>query len=174
MSNSIQTAELDFRKQSGSSYQSKALRPFDITFHKIFADRASSNRTEQASGEGSVDARPKCIDQTQADQDQADKPVPRYAASRPRLQKMPRTLGTSILKFTDTSATGAGPSNPWLSFARRRCNRSCKSNFAAVISNCGDWRKDWVRIFAMPTNVGCYSNRDLNFATRRMPRWARS
>ena len=28
-------------------------------------------------------------------------------------------LCTSILRFTDTSVTGAGPSNPWLCFARR-------------------------------------------------------
>jgi len=42
-----------------------------------------------------------------------------YAAPRPLLQRLSPTLCTPILRFTDTSVTGAGRSNPWLCFARR-------------------------------------------------------
>jgi hypothetical protein len=47
----------------------------------------------------------------------------RCAVPRPLLRKLSRTLCTSSLRFTDTSATGADPSNRWLCFARRRFNR---------------------------------------------------
>lgn len=40
----------------------------------------------------------------------------RYAELRPLLQRC--THCTSILIFTDTFVTAAGPSNPWLCFAR--------------------------------------------------------
>jgi hypothetical protein len=46
-----------------------------------------------------------------------------YAAPKPLLQRLNPTLCTSILRFTDTSVTGAGRSNPWLCFARRRFNQ---------------------------------------------------
>ena len=42
---------------------------------------------------------------------------PRYAEPRPLLQRSSR-LYTSILIFTDTFVTAAGPSNRWLCFAR--------------------------------------------------------
>jgi hypothetical protein len=42
-----------------------------------------------------------------------------YAAPRLLLQRLSPTLCTPILRFTDTSVTGAGRSNPWLCFARR-------------------------------------------------------
>ena len=42
-----------------------------------------------------------------------------YAAPKPLLQRLSPTLCTPILRFTDTSVTGAGRSNPWLCFARR-------------------------------------------------------
>ena len=41
----------------------------------------------------------------------------RYVGPRPLLQRLSRTLYTSILIFTDTFATVADPSNPWLCFA---------------------------------------------------------
>lgn len=42
----------------------------------------------------------------------------RYAELRPLLQRLSRTHCTSILIFTDTFGTAAGPSTPWLCFAR--------------------------------------------------------
>ena len=51
VSNFIQTPHSNLRKQDSSKRQSQAPKRFDSTL-KIFADRASSNRTEQASGEG--------------------------------------------------------------------------------------------------------------------------
>jgi hypothetical protein len=51
VSNFIQTPHSNLRKQDSSKHQSQAPKRFDSTL-KIFVDRASSNRTEQASGEG--------------------------------------------------------------------------------------------------------------------------
>ena len=55
----------NLRKQDGSKHQSQSPKCFDSTL-KIFADRVSSNRTEHASGEGSVHAFSICVAQIQA------------------------------------------------------------------------------------------------------------
>ena len=82
----------------------KAKRP-GFSFNKMFlqAHRTSVGRKERSCSSQQI--RAPC------------------AAPRPLLQRLSRTLCTSSLRFTDTSVTGAGRSNRWLCFVRRRCNR---------------------------------------------------
>jgi hypothetical protein len=82
----------------------KAKRP-GFSFNKMFlqAHRTSVGRKERSCSSQQI--RAPC------------------AAPRPLLRRLSRTLCTSSSRFTDTFVTGAGRSNRWLCFVRRRCNR---------------------------------------------------
>jgi hypothetical protein len=75
VSNFVQIFYSNLRKHDGSKHQSQAAKCFASTL-KIFSDRASSNRTEHASGEGSVHAFSICVARIQAALTPAAKSVP--------------------------------------------------------------------------------------------------
>jgi hypothetical protein len=92
----------------------KAKRPgFQFIFQKMLFRRPQSHRTSVWRKESICvfKMRRSCSSQETRAQ---------YAAPRPLLQRLSPTLCTPILRFTDTSVTGAGRSNPWLCFACRR------------------------------------------------------
>jgi hypothetical protein len=91
-------------------------RRFRSTFKKAFFNVLRPHRTSVGRKES------KCVFKMRRSCSSRDTRA-QYAAPRPLLQRLSPTLCTPILRFTDTSVTGAGRSNPWLCFARRHFNQ---------------------------------------------------
>lgn len=122
VSNFIQTPHSNLRKQDSSKHQSQAPKRFDSTL-KIFADRASSNRTEQASGEGTYMRFQYAPLKSKPTMFQPINPCPVCGAETTLAEIEPHPVCTPILKFTATSVTDVDPPNPWLCFAHHHFNR---------------------------------------------------
>ena len=113
VSNFVQILLSNLTKQNGSKDQSQAPKCFASTL-KIFADRVSSNRTDTRVGRRERTCVFKMRRSNPKRHSRAYKRVPDMRRRDHSCRRLNHTLCTPNSKFTATSVTDVGPSNPWL------------------------------------------------------------